>query len=26
VDGLITNYPARLTKVLEKIEQARLKG
>jgi len=26
VDGLITNYPARLTNVLEKIEQARLKG
>jgi hypothetical protein len=23
VDGLITNYPARLTEVLERIEQAR---
>jgi glycerophosphoryl diester phosphodiesterase len=26
VDGLITNYPARLTQVLERIEQARAKG
>jgi glycerophosphoryl diester phosphodiesterase len=26
VDGLITNYPARLTKVLERLEQAQHKG